>query len=337
VVAIVLVIVLHAAIEPHPIVTEITQAEVWRWWTVNIYNSLARPCVPLFVMVSGALLLDPRKDESLSVFFRKRLSRIAGPFMFWSVAYFVWGFFINNEAVSYEVIVQGFISGPYYHFWFFYMLVGLYLITPILRVVVANSNRKTLKYFIAIWFFGTAVVPLVSLQASVSLDSNLFVLVGWIGYFFLGQYLKKVMVCKSILYGLLFLGWSSTIVSTYFITMYVGGLSSYFFYDYLSLNVILASVALFMLLYRIPNHKFENISSRFKRLIHQLGQNTLPIYMLHVMIMEALQRGFFGFTISVTTLNPAVEVPLITAITLVTCLGIVLVLKKIPFVEKIIG
>ena len=335
--AIVLVIILHAAIEPHPIVTEITQAEVWRWWTINIYNSLARVCVPLFVMVSGALLLDSRKNESLNVFFRKRVGRIALTFAFWSIAYFAWRFFINNEAVSYETIVEGFISGPYYHFWFFYMLVGLYLITPILRVVVANSNRKTLKYFIGIWFFGTAIVPLFSLQASISLENNLFVLVGWIGYYFLGEFLKTIKLRKTILYGLLFLGWSSTIIATYFITLYMGGINSYFFYDYLSLNVILASIALFTLLYQIPNRKFENISSRAKWLIGKLGQNTLPIYMLHVMILEVLQQGYFGFTISVTTMNPALEVPLITAITLFTCLGIVLVLKRIPFVEKIIG
>ena len=337
VVAIVLVIMLHAAIEPHPIVTEITQAEVWRWWTVNIYNSLARPCVPLFIMLSGSLLLSPSKVEPLGTFFKKRLSRVALPFVFWGVAYFVWRFLVNDEAFAYSSIVQGINTGPYYHFWFLYMLVGLYLITPILRVLVANSERKLLKYFLIVWFFGTAIVPILSLQSSFSIDSNLFVIVGYVGYFLLGEYLKTVKLQTSHLHVFLFIGWISTMAGTYFITAAIGGLSSYFFYDYLSVNVILASIALFMLLRRVPSSWPEKFSNRGKWLIHEIGKNTLPIYLLHVMVLEAFQKGFFGFTISVNTMNPAIEIPLITGLTLFVCLGIVLPLKKIPFVQKLIG
>jgi surface polysaccharide O-acyltransferase-like enzyme len=69
--AIVLVILLHASIEQVPaIVTGVNSDVVVQWWSVNIYDSLARPCVPLFVMLSGALLLQPSKvDESLRVLF----------------------------------------------------------------------------------------------------------------------------------------------------------------------------------------------------------------------------------------------------------------------------
>jgi surface polysaccharide O-acyltransferase-like enzyme len=311
---------------------------VWRWWTVNIYDSLARPSVPLFVMASGFLLLSPEKtDEPLSIFFKKKLSRLALPFIFWGATYFAWRFLVNDEAFAYGSIIQGFNTGPYYHFWFLYMLIGLYLITPILRVVVANSQRKILKYFLAVWFLGTAVIPLLNLQPSLSLDSNLFVFVGWIGYFLLGAFLKSVKIKTLIFCTLLSIGWLLTMVATYFITASVGGLSSYFFYDYLSVNVIMASVGLFMLLYRIPRRQLENISSRAKWLIHKIGQNTLPIFMLHVIILESFQRGFFGFKISVTTINPAVEIPLITGVTLFVCLGIIWSAKKIPFVEKIIG
>ena len=59
--AIVLVILLHAAIEPTQIAYQMTPDGVSLWWTVNIYDSLARPCVPLFVMLAGALLLQPSK------------------------------------------------------------------------------------------------------------------------------------------------------------------------------------------------------------------------------------------------------------------------------------
>jgi len=335
-VAIIGVILLHAADDLT--VQQMNVFEIFRWCTVDVYESVGRIGVPLFLLLSGALLLQPSKvNEPLSAFFKKRWARIGLPFIFWGVTYFAWRFLVNDEAFAYGSIIQGFNTGPYYHFWFLYMLIGLYLITPILRVVVANSQRKILKYFLAVWFLGTAVIPLLNLQPSFSLDSNLFVFVGWIGYFLLGAFLKSVKIKTLIFCSLLSIGWLLTMVATYLITASVGGLSSYFFYDYLSANVIMASVGLFMLLYRIPRRQLENISSRAKWLIHKIGQNTLSIFMLHVIILESFQRGFFGFKISVTTMNPAVEIPLITGVTLFVCLGIIWSAKKIPFVEKIIG
>ena len=54
------------------------------WWAGNIYNSFVRWCVPVFVMVSGALLLNPNKMESMETFYKKRLSRILIPLLFWA-------------------------------------------------------------------------------------------------------------------------------------------------------------------------------------------------------------------------------------------------------------
>jgi hypothetical protein len=55
------------------------------------------------------------------------------------------------------------------------------------------------------------------------------------------------------------------------------------------------------------------------------------------MVLEALQKGFLGFKISVTTMNPIIEIPLITAVTLLICLAIIVPLKKIPYVRRVIG
>ncbi|MDH7564825.1 MAG: acyltransferase family protein [Candidatus Bathyarchaeota archaeon] len=87
--AMVLVLVLHAATEPVQIADLMSPEGVTLWWTTNIYDSIARPAVPLFVMLSGALLLQPAKlGEPLRVFFKKRLNRIGLPFLFWGAAYF---------------------------------------------------------------------------------------------------------------------------------------------------------------------------------------------------------------------------------------------------------
>ncbi len=337
-VAIVLVIMVHAAIEPHPIVTVMDQTEVIRWFTVNTYDAFADPSVPLFVMLSGALLLQPSKLEPIRVFLKKRALRLGLPFVFWGTAYFLWRFLVNQEALNVSSIIQGILTGPYYHFWFLYMLTGLYLITPVLRVLTANADRRILRYFLILVLFGTGIVPLLILASGYTIELKLFAITGWIGYFVVGYYLLTTRVRKGLLYALYLVGLFGTVVGTYVATLLVGGHTGLFFLDYLgSATVILESAALFMLLLKVSPSALLTRFPRGSKLLHFVGCSTLSIYLLHVMVLESLQRGYFGFQISVNTMNPIVEVPLATVVTFFISMGIVFVLKKIPVVRRVIG
>ena len=336
--AIVLVIMLHAATEPIQIIDQMSPQGVILWWTTNIYDSLARPAVPLFVMLSGALLLQPAKlGEPLRVFFKKRANRIALPFLFWGLAYFAWRFFVNGESLTANSILEGVLTGPYFHFWFFYLLVGLYLITPVLRVLMAYIDQKTFSFFMLLWFLGTAIMPLLSLFSPLSLNSNVFILTGWIGYFLLGAHFLKSRVRLDALFALLVLGLAWTIIGTYLIVGTMGEQYSQFFYDAKSFSMIGASAALFLLLAAVPPNALAERFPHGNPVLHLIGQNTIPIYLFHVMVLEALQKGFFGFQISLATMTPALEIPLITTVTLLICLGVIYPLTKIHFVKKLIG
>jgi surface polysaccharide O-acyltransferase-like enzyme len=340
-VAIVFIIWLHAANEPHQIITLplMSQAEIWRWWTVNIYDSFTRIGVPLFVMLTGALLLQPSKNEPLGVFFRKRFARIGLPFLFWGVAYFAYDFLANHQAFSWDFIVQGILTGPYYHFWYLYMLLGLYLITPILRIIIAHADRQLLRYFALIWLMGIIIVPIPTYFGSYHLDANLLTIPWWLGYFFVGAYLTKVKIDRSLLYILLTIGCVLTAVGTYLVTLLVGGGMSLFFQDYFSPTIILASIAFFTLLLSVRTHsaQVETSHTKINWLIHQISQNTLGIYLFHVMVLETLNNGFLGFRLSANLLLPAVEVPIVTLVTLFICLGFMIPAKKVPLLNRLIG
>ena len=337
-VAIILVIMVHAAIEPHPIVTVMDQAEVFRWFTVNTYDAFADVSVPLFVMLSGALLLQPSKVEPIRVFLKKRALRLGLPFVFWGAAYFLWRFFVNHEPLTASSVIQGILTGPYYHFWFIYMLTGLYLVTPVLRVVTVNADRRILRYFLIVTFFGTGVVPLLVLTSGFTIELKLFAITGWIGYFVLGYFLFTTRVRSLLLYLLYLTGFVGTVVGTYVATTIVGGHTGLFFLDYLSsATVILMSGSLFALLLKVSPDFLETRFPLGSKLLHFVGCSTLAIYLLHVMVLESLQRGYFGFQISVNTMNPIVEVPLITAVTFFISVGLVFVLKRVPVVKRIVG
>ncbi len=338
-IAIFLVILIHAAEEPFPITAAINQAVIVRWLSVDIYTSVAHICVPLFVMLSGALLLQPYKvDEPLRVFFKKRFVRIGLPLIFWGAIYFAWGYFADNKALTVTSIGQGIITGPYYHFWFIYMLIGLYLVTPLLRILVANARRNVLRYFLLLWFIGTAVNSYLYLSGTYTLNNDLFLLTGYIGYFLLGFYLLNAPQLNSkILSVIAFVGFAWAAIGTYFITYYIGGSKEYFFMDFVSINIILASAAVFLILRKVPADYVEIKSKPANRVIHFIGQCSLAIYLLHIIILESLQRGYFGFQISINTMNPIVEIPLVAIMTLVICLGVLYPFSKIPEIKKIIG
>jgi surface polysaccharide O-acyltransferase-like enzyme len=70
--------------------------------------------------------------------------------------------------------MQGTLAGPYYHFWYLYILIGLYLLTPIIRILVAHANSKVIQYFLIIWFVGTAIIPLLTLYTAISSQTTWF-------------------------------------------------------------------------------------------------------------------------------------------------------------------
>lgn len=337
-IGIVLVIFLHASTESYLASVDLMSSQgVEIWWASNIYDSISRTCIPLFVMLAGALLLQPSKvDEPIGTFFRKRWARLGLPFIFWVAIYFVWDVFVNGQALTAPFVVQGVLTGPYYQFWFLYLLFGLYLVTPALRVLIKHASRRLLKYTLIVWFVGTTTIPLLGL-AGYSLNGNFFIFTGWIGYFVLGIYLTQTNVKKSLLYIGLVAGLLFTIFGTYLTIATLGERYGQFFYDGFSINMIVLSASLFLLLSAISNQKLQLTYPRVNRFLGTISANTLPIYLLHVIVLESLEKGYLGFTLKITDFNAFLAIPVLTVVTLLICLAIILPLKRIPYLKRLIG
>ena len=334
--AIFLVIVIHASAE-QPTLYQLSYGSAW--WTVNIYDSLARCSVPLFIITSGFLLLEASKLKELnSVFLKKRVLRIIPPLIFWAAIYFAWRYFADGESITMATIYNDLLSGnEYFQFPFLYLLFGLYLITPILRPAIAYSSKKTVKYIIILSFTGVAVASFINLFIFFNLAPSLFIFGSFVGYFVLGVYLPKLNIKPYKLYGLFIGGFVWTAVGTWILALKNGGQLNQFFYDYSQLNVIMMSIAVFLLLLRLPPQLLEKRFSKTNKLLNLIGRNSLAIYLFHVIVLLTLQRGWLGLKISVTTLNPILEIPLISIITLAICLAVIVPLKRVPYLKRLIG
>jgi len=341
-VAICAVLLLHAVVYASNDVLIHNGLEVYRGWMVNIYLCFSRMGVPLFIMLTGALLLAPsKKDEELGVFFKKRFSRVGLPFLFWGVIYFLWCIYIEKQAVTQEFIIRGILSGPYVTFWYLYMLVGLYLLTPVLRVMVANFSDKHFKYFIALWFIGVTSMALIKFVSNgqYAIDGNVFLIPLSVGYFVMGAYLVKVQVRRRILVMLTGLGLALTAMATFFVAKFNGDVI-YFFQESNSPTIILAAVSLFMLLnsYAKPQSALQAEKPSWRqRVLQVISENSLAIYLFHMMALSLIKNGFFGFTLHGRNVDAIIGAPLLATLTLLLSLIIVILLKKIPGLRKIVG
>jgi surface polysaccharide O-acyltransferase-like enzyme len=330
-VAIIMVITYHVTTQPY------NTADPVLWLSVSAFQSLVLMGVPIFIMLSGALLLQPSKvNEPIRVFMKKRLARIGIAFVFWSAIYFAWDHYVNHAALTAQYIMQKMLyQGAYSQFWFIYLIIGLYLITPILRPLVAYAKRNILRYFIVLWLAGAVAVPLFGLITGFGVDPNLFFLSGCLGYFVLGWYLIGVDVKTKILKLLLAVGIVCTIVGLVLMTFVfpIPG-QTYFFTFNLSANIVLASVAVYLLLAKYPPNWPGPKRPVLDRLVKLISANTLAIFFMHIIVLEILHSEFQLFLNQM----PAIfEIPLVAAATLFICLGVILAVKKVPVFGKLIG
>jgi len=339
-VALIAIISVHAAGREFITSQEVNQFSTMgmaSWVAVLIYQCFAVLGVPLFLMLSGMLLLQPEKNESLSVFFKKRFIRIGLPLIFWTGIYFVWDFLVVGYPFTIGTIIQGTLNGAYTQFWYIHVLFGLYLLTPLMRVIIAHAGRTLIKYFVVLWLISVSILPFLALLSPFLPSKNIFIITGYMGYFVLGTYLCSVQIRRRIALVFMFLGTALTALGTY-VLMASGAEKMYFFQEYLSPTVIFASVMAFLLLLTIkpPTPQQESSPSICSKLIKTISKNTLGIYFVHVIVIETIQLGLLGFMLNREILNPIIAVPLLMAITLFISLGIILLLKKIPGLKKIV-
>ncbi|UQT49043.1 acyltransferase family protein [Flavonifractor plautii] len=131
------VIVVHitgGALEASPVGTP-------DFMVLNVYDGLTHWCVPVFVMLSGMFLLDPKHSLPLQAFFGHML-RIAAALAVWGTAYALVER-VQVHGLSWEsvraALYQVLLGKTCFHLWFLYMLLGLYLVTPVLRAFVRGQ------------------------------------------------------------------------------------------------------------------------------------------------------------------------------------------------------
>ncbi|PBJ95982.1 hypothetical protein CMV24_09135 [Pseudomonas plecoglossicida] len=331
VIAIIGVILIHTAA---PMFYSYRSIGLGDFLIANGLDAVARVSVPLFIMLSGALLLGRDVDDRYLSTIR-RVTKVALPLLFWSLVYYSWVTYWGGGKFSIVSGVEQAFQGPVmYHLWFVYMIIGLYVILPILQVIsvkMLKSDSFSI-YVLLVWF----LVNSVTIYYPVVLVNNL-VLLGffkWAGYFLLGFYIHRSERCRAI--GV----WFSAIVfilaslATFFISWWLNSRSpvpSETAFEYLSPNVLIASVAAFNMIMKVK------ISDHWRSPLAYLSGLTFPVYFMHLLVIELIKGGMFGFTVSFQSMSALPSILLLAILTVVLSFLLSAMARFIPFANRVVG
>jgi surface polysaccharide O-acyltransferase-like enzyme len=269
------------------------------WQVGNLLDSASRWPVPLFVMISGYLLLEPCRTTNIKDFYKRRFLRIAPLIIIWPILYIFWSVFFLHANFDITIWYQSMLVGSPHpgHLHFLFLILGLYAVAPFLSIVIQKLNRNSLWIMIIIIMAITTVSHAIDFWL-LGGGTPVNLLTRWIpylGYFILGYGIKitdirlrlpHIFICLAVLI-IAVAGLNMLFMSHY-------GLSrGLYFYDCPNPLIMMMSFLVFCGFYKL--FKLARLEKYYSHnnlslLINRLGQFTLGVYLVHYMVLDVIIR-----------------------------------------------
>lgn len=319
------------------------------WMGVNFWDAISRWSVPIFVMISGALFLDPKRKITVKHLFTKNIWRIVTAFIFWDIFYTAYCYFFEgySKMATLGVLVKG-----YTHLWFLPMIIGLYLIVPFLRKITANIGLT--RYFLVLaaffsvfltTFFGTygdvsahyhmpvVVQTIMNSLYRLNINTHFNFTLSFPTYFVAGYYLSQLKLSRKNRYwiygfGIFGLIWSfgaTQWLSMKFNTPILP------FYQYMSIPVALTSVAIFVAMKELGLKIDWVKDNAFKKALLKTSELTFGIYLIHFMFVHIAVRNCHIFELIPNTF---IAVPVMSIIIFIISGLLAWGLSYVPWANK---
>ena len=295
------------------------------WFSVNIIHSIFFPAVPIFFIISGAMLLNFKEKYDLKTYFHKRISKTVIPYIVWSFfglffqIFFLKTISINQINLSY--LFFGLINGSFVGvYWFFSLLFLFYILIPVVSHIA--TDKKHCLYAIVCLF---VITLLVSPDGYSKIAIICYVFYGFVGYYIHTWGISQKY--KYIWYLLAICGLIMQIIGTFYLSNLSGEIN-YYFKNYTHIVCIFYSIGLFVFIkYDLVNiMKCEIID----KMISFLDFYTFGIYLIHWYVLKALIKIF---NIHITSIYWKLFAPfLIISISVI----LIYLIRKIPIVKKIV-
>ena len=254
----------------------------------NFFDSISRFAVPFFVIISGYFMLDDNKTFSIEKFTHKTLNLFI-LLIFWSAFYAL--------VYDFHNFIHSFSYG-HYHLWYMYLIIGLYLITPVLRLFINAQNKQYVYYLLALSFIFTFVPNIIDSISPSYKEANRYFssfnvpVTGYSFYYIMGWIFKNHSFRKNINYiALILISFLTIFLGTQFI--HYDSCPSYkIFYDPLNIPVLVYSCSLFIVLYNYIQHNVGRISNKVKNFITTCSKLSFGVYLIHINFLHLIESIF---------------------------------------------
>lgn len=301
------------------------------WYGGMFLSAAARAGVPLFLMVTGALMLDPKKELSWKRLFLRYLPRLVIALFFWAYLYHIyelWETGTLNSGNLWFRFKRLFFFDHEQHLYYMHIILLFYAMLPVLRVFTKHADRNTIRYALAIWFVTGILLPM--LRAYYPYNMFTGIPVQWMlnmtwasmGYGLLGYAIATGKWNRWICLLLLLVGLAGTYVGTVLSTLQKGALVDRFLQGF-SVNVCLYAAGIFGLCRTRRTEKGNGV-------LRFLSLASFCVYLSHMLVVKRLKlAGFMDITDT-----SVLMIPLVVVTVLAASLVLYWILSKIPLVRK---
>ncbi|MHA5215364.1 acyltransferase [Oenococcus oeni] len=299
---------------------------------VRMFQEIAIPAVFLFFMIFGAMLIDYRQRMSTTDFFKRRIKRVLIPFLFWSILWYFydikWSAYPGPISHPYPSVSDFLISFANTNintiFWFFYVILVLYLVTPMLSAIAKLKEKDYLFLLVSVYVVINCFIlyPLEVFKIQINNNMINFPLITfcYLGYFIAGYLIHSGYFSKKQEDLLIVIGFVMFFIQVLLISC-GKGLN-------LDMNsstgpiVFFYSVGLFTLVKRIMGK--INLSSKFSVIFKTMASTSLGIYIIHPLFIRLFDKFF-----SVNEMS-LLHIYIFPFMVYIVCMMLVLLIKRIP-------
>ena len=300
--------------------------------TCTSVSLFCAPCMGLFFMISGALLLPV--SDSYFAFLRRRLNKILFPTIVFSLFYIA----VSTISKGFDALqlVRTILSIPFSPqgngvLWFMYTLVGLYMIAPIISPFLMQASKRELQFILALWGI-TLCWPLLAMGVSIetSCTGVLFYFSGYLGYFVLGFYLHRFSIRLNAITMLLLFALSPVV---YLFNKYFGwNLDFYGAFWYLGIFCVLQCVVWYQIVSKGVSW-LKTTSIMNSSALSVLSKCTFGIYLFHIFFMRTIIWNIELFY----SLHPLVQLVITIILTFILSLSATYIIAKTPLGKYVVG
>ncbi|MCF7974034.1 MAG: acyltransferase family protein [Phycisphaerae bacterium] len=301
------------------------------WWLCKGLFFFCLWTIPVFVMMSGALLLS-HAPTSIRAFYRRRFTRIGVPLVFWTIFYLGLRLVLDQKSWTLPQILDLLLQGnAYYHLWFLYMIAGLYLVTPYLQILAEHLTTRQCLAAILLILIGADIFHLCNVMMWGTRPSVFALFVPYMGYYLLG-YIIHHKWPKGRLPGL----WvaAGTAISVVYLMCLAHPFIQLrsqqygiFFFGFFSAPIACMAIGIY---WAFRETCIKPLNPR----LQHLASCTLGIYIVHLLVLKLMQIGLAD---EVSDHHIWVGLVFGTLIGFALSYGLVSLIKKIPVICRIVG